>query len=220
MVYLWSSTLVVGMALQVLVISAMLRGWWRNFKVLFIYCVVLFLTTGMEAAAFYDPEIYTRASRYYWSIDAVRQVLIFLMVISLVYAALGPGVKRAAVRRLLGLGVLVFAALSLYFTWNPVLGLWMTKLSRNLGFLAVLLNLVLWAVLIQARPRQRTLLMISGGMGIQMAGKAIGHSMRQLSSQLVVGGNLVIVCSHLVCLYAWWQAFRRLAPETTAESVE
>ena len=47
------------MALQVLVISAMLRGWWRNFKVLFIYCVVLFLTTGMEAAAFYDPEIYT-----------------------------------------------------------------------------------------------------------------------------------------------------------------
>ena len=49
------------------------------------------------------------------------------MVISLVYAALGPGVKRAAVRRLLGLGVLVFAALSLYFTWNPVLGLWMAE---------------------------------------------------------------------------------------------
>jgi hypothetical protein len=220
MVYLWSTTLAVGMALQVLVISAMLRGWWRKFKVLFVYCVVLFLSTGMEAAAFYDPEIYTRTSRYYWSIDAVRQVLIFLIVISLVYMALGPGAKRAAVRRLLGLGVLGFAALSMYFTWNQVLGQWMTDLSRNLGFLAVLLNLVLWAVLIQARPRQRTLLMISGGMGIQMAGKAIGHSMRQLSGHLVLGGNLVIVCSHLVCLYAWWQAFRRLVPETTAESVE
>jgi hydrogenase-4 membrane subunit HyfE len=84
----------------------------------------------------------------------------------------------------------------------------MTQLSRDLGFLAVILDLALWAVLIQSRRPDRTLLMVSAGMGIQMAGKAIGHSLRQLSRSAIVPGNLIIVLSGLLCLYIWWQAFR------------
>jgi hypothetical protein len=84
----------------------------------------------------------------------------------------------------------------------------MTQLSRNLGFLAVILNLVLWAVLIKSQRADRTLLMVSGGIGIQMAGKAIGHSLRQLSRSTIVAGDLTIVLSGLLCLYIWWQAFR------------
>ena len=105
-------------------------------------------------------------------------------------------------------GSVLFAALSLYFTYNHGLDLWMTQFSRNVGFLAVILNLILWAALLKHRRPDQTLLLVSGGMGIQMAGKAIGHSLRQLRLT-VTTGNLVIVLSHLLCLYIWWQAFRK-----------
>jgi F0F1-type ATP synthase assembly protein I len=84
----------------------------------------------------------------------------------------------------------------------------MTKLARNLSFCSVILNLALWAVLIKARHTDRRLLLISGGLGVQMAGKAIGHSLRQVSASTVLAGNLVYVLSHLACMYIWWQAFR------------
>ena len=92
----------------------------------------------------------------------------------------------------------------------------MTRFSRNLGFLAVLLNLVLWAALLKHRRPDQTLLLVSGGMGIQMAGKAIGHALRQLSPSTVTAGNLVIVLSHLLCLYIWWQAFRKPSEQPVA----
>jgi hypothetical protein len=33
--------------------------------------------------------------------------------------------------------------------------------------------------------------------------------LRQLSHSTLTLGNLVIVLSHLLCLYIWWQAFRK-----------
>jgi uncharacterized membrane protein YsdA (DUF1294 family) len=105
-------------------------------------------------------------------------------------------------------GSVLFAALSLYFSRKHLLDLWMTQFSRNVGFLAVILNLILWAALLKRRRPDPTLLLLSGGMGIQMAGKAIGHSLRQLRLT-VTTGDLVIVLSHLLCLYIWWQAFRK-----------
>ena len=43
---------------------------------------------------------------------------------------------------------------------------------------------------------------------IILAGKAIGHSLRQISSSTVLAGELILVLSHLLCLYIWWQALR------------
>ncbi|MFB3778910.1 MAG: hypothetical protein ACE141_14930 [Bryobacteraceae bacterium] len=209
---LWSFTLVVGVVLQVLVIAALLQGSYRRFRVLFVYMVVLLLTTVAEAAAFYNANLFYRASRYYWTIDAGRQVLIFLLVLSLIYGALEVNPKRSSIRRLLAICALAFVLVSLLLTHDPRVGHWMNNLSRNLGFLAVVLNLVLWAVLIKFGRADRTLLMLSGGMGVQMAGKAIGHSLRQLSKTTELAGNLIIVVSHLLCLYIWWQAFRRDSP--------
>ena len=137
--------------------------------------------------------------------------MIFLVVLSFIRQALGAGPQHAMLKRLLWGGVTAFSIASALFTQDPRLGHWMTNLSRNLGFLAVVLNLVLWAVLIQYRRGDRTLLMVAGGMGLQMAGKAIGHSLRQLSPSTAVAGNLIIVLSHLLCLYIWWQGFRQPA---------
>ena len=142
------------------------------------------------------------------SADSIRQVLLYVVVISLIFSASERSAKRASIRRLLIAGSALFAALSLYFTYNHGLDLWMTQFSRNVGFLAVILNLILWAALLKHRRPDQTLLLVSGGMGIQMAGKAIGHSLRQLRIT-VTAGDLVIVLSHLLCLYIWWQAFRK-----------
>jgi peptidoglycan/LPS O-acetylase OafA/YrhL len=210
MTYFWWLGYVVGVAFQALVIAALLRGWRREYRVLFAYVVVLFLSTAVGGAAYYIGATQSWASRYYWTIDVVLQAFVFVLVLSFIHNALERRPNKSIVRRMLWLAAGVFVAASLYFTWDPKIGRWMTTLSRNLGFLAVLLNLVLWAVLIQFRRQDRTLLMVSGGMGIQMAGKAIGHSLRQLLyPHDPLPGDLIIVLSHLLCLYIWWQAFRR-----------
>jgi uncharacterized membrane protein len=216
MTYFWSVPIWVGIVLQVLVVAALLRGPYRNFKVLFVYSVVLFLITIGEAAAFYDREIWTKTSRHYWIGDAILQTLIFVLVISLVHRAMAASQKRATIRRILIGGATLFVVLSVYLTHDPVFGAWMTQLSRNLGFAAVILNLVLWAALIREESADRRLLLVSGGLGIQMAGKAIGHSLRHISRGMILTGDVIIVFSHLICLYIWWQAFRsfdRPAPE-------
>jgi hypothetical protein len=215
---LWVILSSTGIALQLLLIRVVVRNALRRFPVLFVYAVALFLTTMAEASAFYNADFFARANRYYWVIDAARQGLIFVLVISLIYGAMDRSEKRAVVRRALIASAFLFVCVSLYFTWDARPSRWMTQLSRDLGFLAVILNLILWAVLIQSRRADRTLLMISGGMGIQMAGKAIGHSLRQLSRSTIVPGDLIIVLSHLLCLYIWWQAFRHFdqnAPRNT-----
>ncbi len=209
MVYLWTATLAVGVTLEALLVASLLRGAYRRFRVLFVYCLILLLTTSVEASAFYNPAIYNRTTLYYWVIDAARQALLFLLVISLVYQAMGASERRDSFRRALVLGALACVLVSLFVTREQRIGIWMTQLSRDLGFIAVILNLILWAVLLKSGSPDRTLLMVSGGMGIQMAGKAIGHSLRYLSRATIFAGDLLIVVTHLLCLYVWWQAFRR-----------
>jgi len=208
MQHFWAAMILAGVILQLLVIAALWKGAYREYTLLFVYCIVLLLTTVADASAYFDPQLWTR-TRLFWINDAIRQVLIFCLVISLIHRAMGGNPGRRRTRRALTAGAVAFTALSLLFTWEPAFGLWMTKLARNLGFCAVILNLVLWAVLIKARDTDRRLLLISGGLGVQMAGKAIGHSLRQMSASTVLAGNLVYVLAHLACMYIWWQSFRR-----------
>ena len=216
MYYFWATTGIAGSVLQVLLVAAMLRVGWRKYRVLFAYCLVLFVTSAVEAAAFFWPRYVAIRSTDYWIFDSIRQVLLYVVVISLILSASEQSAKRASIGRFLTAGSLLFAALSLYFTYNRGLNFWMTQFSRNMGFLAVILNLVLWAALLKHRRPDQTLLLVSGGMGIQMAGKAIGHALRQLSHSTITLGNLVIVLSHLLCLYIWWQAFRKPAVKPVA----
>lgn len=197
-----------GLALQILLIRELAGRAMRTFPVFTAYAVTLFLVSVVMVAALWNGDFFGSANRYYWVLEAIIQILIFLVVISLIHRAMDRSEKRAVVRHALIGGALVFVCASLYFTRDPRASRWMTQLSRNLGFLAVILNLVLWAVLIKSQRADRTLLMVSGGMGIQMAGKAIGHSLRHLSRSAIVPGDLIIVLSHLLCLYIWWQAFR------------
>jgi hypothetical protein len=216
MVYLWAGTAAVGLTLQVFLIAAMLRGAYRIYRVLFVYSVVLLVTTAFDVTAFFGSGYAQGLATYYWIGDSTRQTVLYVVVISLIFSASEQSAKRASIRRLLIAGSILFAALSLYFTYQRGLDFWMTRFSRNMGFLAVILNLVLWAALLKHRRPDQTLLLVSGGMGIQMAGKANGHALRQLSPSALTLGNLVIVLSHLLCLYVWWQAFRKPSGQPVA----
>ena len=52
----------------------------------------------------------------------------------------------------------------------------MTPWTRDLNFCSAILDLALWALLIAAREKDHRLLLLSGGLGIQFTGEAIGES--------------------------------------------
>jgi hypothetical protein len=71
----------------------------------------------------------------------------------------------------------------------------------------------LWVTLLSSQRKDTQLLMVTGGLGLQFTGEAIGQSMRQMSVPhhhiLLLAGNLVLTASHLMRLYVWSEAFRR-----------
>jgi hypothetical protein len=83
----------------------------------------------------------------------------------------------------------------------------MTKVSRDLNICAVILDLILWSMLLAARRPNRRLLLLSGGLGIQLTGALIGESVRQISRATVTLGGAVEVLTGFLGLYTWWRAF-------------
>jgi hypothetical protein len=70
----------------------------------------------------------------------------------------------------------------------------------------------LWLILISSQRKDHQLLMITGGLGLQFTGEAIGQSFRQISQNhvsLFILGNLIGGITHLLRLYVWREAFRR-----------
>lgn len=204
-----------GAVVQVLLIAALVRGSYRDFPFLFAYAVASFLATAVEVAAILDLMGWSRYTyKYYWINDVILQILIVLLVFSLMHVSLRENPRRPFVMRMLGLAAVAVAAVSLAVYWDEPLNRKMTNIGRNLSFAAVLLNLALWMSLIRNRLPDRRVLLISGALGIQMAGQAIGHSLRQLATPrrsllLVNAGNIVIALAHVMCLYLWWQVLRK-----------
>ncbi len=199
----------VGLLLQFLVFSALLRGVYRKYPFLFAYSITLFLTTVIEVVAALDVGFFSGPwAGYYWVGDLVRQAALHALALSLIYTALPADPKRAARLRLLLLASVIYWALSAYFCFEPRLNLWMTRLARNLTFGVALLNLLLWSLLIARRTRDRELLLISGGLGIQMAGEAVGLSLRGMSRAVTFVGVLISIFAHFLCLLIWWRALR------------
>ena len=84
----------------------------------------------------------------------------------------------------------------------------MTNAFRNVSFCAAVVNLCFWLTLIASPRRNSQILLITGGLGVQMTGAAIGQSLRQLSPYTVLAGGLVAILSHFLCLFIWWHALR------------
>ena len=192
----------VGLPLEVLIISELLRGLWRRYLFLFAYVVALFLATAIEIpvyVAYYTGNHQAFRSRAwtYWLDEVVllaRRVFRFGLIV----------------------GSVAGMAISGWLRYEPraaSAGPFMTAWTGDLYFGAAALDLALWALLIASREKDHRLLLLSGGLGIQFTGEAIGTSIVQLalrnrSRTLSLSGGVVMVLADLMFLYIWWQAFR------------
>lgn len=206
----WWLLSLTGIAFQLAIFHAMARGAWRPYFPIFVYVALMFWGSVLYAGALLGDRIKLSVSRYYWVIDNVLQAFVFVVVLAL--ARQSAGARKGLVTRFLIALALATALVSFLVSSELNFNSRMTFISRNLGFCAAITNLILWALLIRSRHPDRTLLLLSGGLGVEMAGKAIGHSLRTLAPALVGFGNLVIVLSYLFGLYVWWQAFRHWRP--------
>src|ERR1035437_1763798 len=169
-----------GVPLELMVIAALLHGEYRRYPFIFLYAVVDLLTTILEiqppAYGSGNAEARHRWVQMFWINERIMQVLVFLLVISLVYSA----TKHLRPRRTLLIGIIcgtvLVAAISFWAHYDPNLpsGRYMTRWTRDLNFCAAILDLGLWALLIGSRQKNYKLLLITGALGIQFTGGAIG----------------------------------------------
>lgn len=195
--------------LQALVLTSLIRGPYKKYPFLTVYSTVLLLTTVGEVAALFGTGYGATTSRYYWISDSIKRFLLFCVVFGFVRRAAGDSPRSGMVQRLLILGALTVTGVSFLVHRGLKIDFLMTNVGRDLSFLSAVLNLLLWSLLIRSRHRDRQLLMVTGGLGVQFTGEAIGHSLRHLSRSTVTAGDIILVTSHVLCLYFWWEALRR-----------
>ena len=207
----------VGLPLELAIMVVLLRGQWKRYPFVFLYLIGDFLTTILEIEPSLGYGGGTEAQRLsftylYWANERIMQVLLFLLVISLVYLATAHVTPRRTLLVVVITGTVLFAGFSLLIHYDASLsmGKWMTPWTRDLNFFAAILNLGLWAALAGTRQKDYKLLMISGGLGIQFSGVAIGQAVRAMSNSPLVAtltGDFISLAS-IACSFVWWQAFR------------
>src|ERR1039457_1906874 len=181
----------VGVPLEFLLVAALLRGAYRRFPFVFAYASALLVTTLVEIPAKVnavmhpaDAPVLKHFAHIYWINAVILQALILAVVISLIDQAATQVRSRRLVRTGLIVGALLFAGISFllhYRTTMRFFGLWMTPWTRDLNFGSAILDLGLWTMLISSRGGDRRLLLISGALGMQFAGEAIGEAVQSLS---------------------------------------
>ena len=80
--------------------------------------------------------------------------------------------------------------------------------TRDLNFCAAILNVGLWVLLIGSRQKDRKLLLITGGLGLQFTGGAIGQALRDMSPTIVAAASDFLMITNVARIYIWWVAFR------------
>ena len=212
----------IGIPLEILVIVALLRGGYRRYPIVFLYVIVNFVTTladipiSTQSLLTHDLAVLRQAARVYWVNEWILQALIFATVLSLIDLAISTSPWRRLMRAGLAAGALLFAGTSFLIHYLPPpvkYGIWMTPWTRDLSVCATILDLALWMILIASRKSDRRILLISGALGMQFTGEAIGEAIVSLSmphmvEALALTGSVVAVAANLACLYVWWQTFR------------
>lgn len=203
--YFQWSAFTLGLVLQVVLLTILVRHYVRQYPFLVLLIATQLLGAGMIAATQLEFVGWTRsAMRFYWISEAVQFGLIFFCLTQMLYQTLGDQGSRRLPTVLLG--GLVFSALCTAQAYHPKLNYWMTQLVRNFSFGSMFVALMVWTLSIRNPNRQR--LLVVAGLGIQLAGSAIGHSLRQLSRSTTQVGNVILTICYLLFLFTLWRALR------------
>lgn len=222
----------VGISLQLFLLQAIVtRQLYRRAPLLSLYILVLFLTGVADMMLYLDIGGWGRnyqVVRIYWINDMIRQIGLLVAVFSFMYQIgrrTGAGGKLP---RLLGLAALVLIVAGVVTLHGYGNERW-TGLIRNLSFGAVICNFLLWTRLMRGTP-DRFLLALTAGAGLQLAGEAVGQSLRSIGLEhrwggFVTAANYLLVIAHLLCLLIWISAIwtkppnRQLPVENAAISL-
>jgi hypothetical protein len=198
----------VGLVLQARLLASLWPNRWRKFPTLFFYLILLFTTTIFDIVTYHFITDFNVWSACYWTAEILRQSVLFMLVVSFGVAALPEThARQRLVHFVAGLAVLYWFA-TVGLLQNDRIFEWMTAVVRNLSFGSAILNLAVWFLLILWRKRDVAVLLLSGGLGLQMTGEAIGQSLRQLFPQQAVAGSILTVLAHLLCMLIWLRAVR------------
>jgi len=222
--------LAVSLPLQFLVVAALLRGSWRRFPLLLVFSVEEFVSTLVQAPLAIEAMrgLHPQGLPYwitYWTGEAITKLLLYAVVVSLLYRACERLRSARAARVVLILAACLVAGgtFLLHYGQSPVRGIWLTPWFRDLNFACALADVVLWTSLLVVRDKDRQLMLLSGGLGVEFAGASIGESLRQMamrsrSHPLSLFGSVIAVAASLFRLYTWWQALRSRQPEKKASA--
>jgi hypothetical protein len=197
----------IGIVLQLLLVVLLLRGSFRKYPLVLAYCVIQLILTAAEYY-FIRSTLYRRI---YWTDEIVLNLLLFLMVISFTYRALGDSPLRVTMGKLLaGVFVIVLLLPFLVFKGPPFkANSWFNHTSQLLSFGAAILNLGLWSALVSNRRRDRQLLSVSAGLGVAVTGAAISYGVRAyLTGGWLLLPDLFMSTTFVVCMVIWCWAFR------------
>src|ERR1022692_3569938 len=193
----------IGLWLILRVIFVLVRGSYRQYPFVFAYLVTLLVSTVVEIGLRAAPQ--SVQDGYYWIDEVILDVLVFCVVIAFIDEAARHSKQKLIERHWLVLAAALICAVSL-------------AISRDLNICAVILDLILWSLLLTARRPNRRLLLLSGGLGLQLTGAIMGEQLRNLSHSLhslLLTGQLLEVTTALLALYIWWRALRTApAPKT------
>jgi hypothetical protein len=203
-----------GLIVQYLVISALLRGGWKQFPLVLLYVVVLSFTTLTDIAAFFVLREKRSWSLYYWSAELIRQSALYAVIVSIGLRVLPGRMTRPQLVRYAAAFAVLFYAGCLVLLYEFDVNLWMTGVVRNVSFASAVLNLAVWLYTISTHPRDMMVLLIACGLGIQITGEAVGQSLRHLFPAWWLAANLLVVGAHFACMLILRHTFRPAALAT------
>jgi hypothetical protein len=214
MSWLLSISYALGIGFEAILLLTLINGSGRTYAAMIVYCAFLLISTLSDVSMWFLVGRRTFAYFHYvWTAEFIRQTCQLGFVITLVSQALPPGRQRATIMRAVVVGTAAVVVGSLMIYQDPLISTWLSKVIRNVSFTAALINLVLWFALVASKNRDTRLLMISGGLGIQMTGDAVTQSLKQFHFTIPIA-DFVGAGSFFLCLFIWWQAFRE-KPELT-----
>ena len=150
------------------------------------------------------------AINFWWTNGSCKSWL--PVVISFVYKATGTCGRRRTLLAGMICGTVLVATISFlvhYYTQPPPGKLrYMTTMTRDLQLRAAILNLGLGFCL-SAHDKKTKLLLITGGLGLQLTVGAIGHALRDMSPQIVTLASDLLVITNIARIYIWWRPFAR-----------
>jgi hypothetical protein len=204
----------VNLALLGLVIFYLIRGPYRRYPLLLTYCLAELAAAAAEyfVSNYGSHQVFVKL---YYADEVGIDLLLFLMVIVFTYRALDQRspMRKAAGRILtfITFGVLVLPFILFYKSIGDFAHFF-SHTSELLNFGAAVMVLVMWTALLSAKERDRQLLMVSAGLGLQAAAQAIGFGIRQfLSGDQRWIADLFMMIAHLPCVWLWVVAFRPAA---------